>query len=229
MSHFQNKIPQEWIDTQGEGVVVGLCDTWVDVNHPAIKDNILEIRSFSQNAVKASTEKHGTHLAGLIVRMAPRCKLAVGVVTGQNKGRYAWLEKAMQWMEEISPDVVNLSLVCKNHNDIIYNSIKNLHKNDCIITAPGENNTFPGRCSEVVSVGRYGTEGADLYTVGNMESCTPMGSYADMKGVSVSCAIVAGICACAQAYKKGLDIVGELKNAKKQLEPMPNPYKVLHF
>lgn len=86
---LQVQAPSFWQRTKGDGAVVAVVDTGLDVNHPEFTGRIVGARSFVGNSAisVADTEGHGTHVAGTIAgRMtgvAPECRIMPLKVFGE--------------------------------------------------------------------------------------------------------------------------------------------------
>lgn len=113
-----------WPSTRGKGTVVAVLDTGIDYNHPDLKENVVDGRSF------VFTEKdymdyngHGTHVAGSIAAngkilgVAPETKLlAVKVLNKDGYGSYQGIVNGLEWVRNWygsngeKVNVVNLSL-----------------------------------------------------------------------------------------------------------------------
>jgi major intracellular serine protease len=61
----QVNAPSFWQHTKGDGVVVAVVDTGLDVSHPEFAGRIVQGRNFTYDSA-ADTEGHGTHVAGII-------------------------------------------------------------------------------------------------------------------------------------------------------------------
>lgn len=104
--------PDVWQEfkVDGAGVVVGVIDTGVYAEHPALKDKVIAFRDFTQDGYlkPTDTQGHGSHVCGSIagskgVGVAPGARLIVARVF-DNKGGTTTdtLLNAMQWM--MDPD-----------------------------------------------------------------------------------------------------------------------------
>jgi subtilisin family serine protease len=117
-----------WYYTQGEGVLVGLCDSGVDFNHPDLegREAMQDGHSLSFDATSlefsvTDTGGHGTHVAGVIAAnasegvgiagLAPKAKLVSGkVFTGGGWGYRSWLARCLRRMIEYKVATINLSV-----------------------------------------------------------------------------------------------------------------------
>ena len=92
--------PEIWKGGEkGEGIVVAVLDTGIDINHPDLKENIIGGRNFTPEGWSAKNYEdkngHGTHVAGTIAAngkikgIAPEAKiLACKVLDGYGSGNY---------------------------------------------------------------------------------------------------------------------------------------------
>lgn len=98
----QCQAPEIWEKGEkGEGIVIAICDTGIDRNHPNLKDRIIGGRNFTpEGNYNDFTDRngHGTHVAGTIaasenetgvVGVAPEAKLLICKVLDRNgSGNY---------------------------------------------------------------------------------------------------------------------------------------------
>jgi major intracellular serine protease len=101
----QLQAPEIWkMGEQGDGVVIAILDTGIDLNHPCLKDQIIGGRNFTNEGTSddySDHNGHGTHVAGIIgakeddkgvVGVAPKCKLLIiKVLNGEGSGDYQWI------------------------------------------------------------------------------------------------------------------------------------------
>ena len=77
----QVNAPSFWTKTKGDGVVVAVVDTGLDVQHPEFAGRIINPRNFVGNNIHDVTDHsgHATHVAGIIggknVGIAPECRI----------------------------------------------------------------------------------------------------------------------------------------------------------
>jgi subtilisin family serine protease len=104
---------------EGEGIAVAVIDSGVDGTHPALAGRIeqsVEVRAIGLGwgvveADPIDTVGHGTACAGIIARIAPRCRIRSVRVLGEgNRGRGAALLTAFDWAIDSGSRVINLSL-----------------------------------------------------------------------------------------------------------------------
>jgi major intracellular serine protease len=104
------KAPEIWAKGEkGEGTVVAILDTGIDINHPELKDRIIGGRNFTGGSKDNFDDDngHGTHVAGTIaaienesgvVGVAPQTKLLIcKVLDAQGSGGYSGITAAIKW------------------------------------------------------------------------------------------------------------------------------------
>ena len=116
----------------GKGVKIGILDTGVDADHPALQGKIKDFafidKSGSSERIKDAydTDSHGTHVSGIAVGgslqkplgVAPDSSLSVGVVIPGGSGSFSQIIGGLEWilnpdndpLTNDSPRIVNLSL-----------------------------------------------------------------------------------------------------------------------
>jgi major intracellular serine protease len=124
----QCQAPEIWAEGEtGEGIVVAVCDTGIDVDHPDLKPNIIGGRNFTPEGWGHDKFQdgngHGTHVAGTIAAngkikgVAPDAKiLACKVLDSHGSGNYysiiEGIRYATQWKGANGEKVriINMSL-----------------------------------------------------------------------------------------------------------------------
>jgi major intracellular serine protease len=105
------KAPEIWAKGEkGNGTVVAILDTGIDLNHPDLKDRVIDGRNFTNEGARDNYNDgngHGTHVAGTIaaiendsgvVGVAPETKLLIcKVLNSQGSGDYYSITKAIRW------------------------------------------------------------------------------------------------------------------------------------
>jgi hypothetical protein len=107
----------------GNGVRLGLVDTTIDTNHPALRGRDIARRSFLPTGIPLAVSDHGTAVSALLVGnhqssgfggLAPGAKLYAAAVfrrSGNGADTTAeWIVQALDWLVQQRVQIVNLSL-----------------------------------------------------------------------------------------------------------------------
>ncbi|MFJ6434116.1 S8 family serine peptidase [Streptomyces sp. NPDC091416] len=119
----QINAPQAWAEGyDGKGIKVAVLDTGIDIDHPDVKDRVLETRSFVPGEEVDDKNGHGTHVASTIAGsgaasdgvnkgVAPAAGLLVGkVLSDEGSGADSGIIEAVEWAKAEGADVVSMSL-----------------------------------------------------------------------------------------------------------------------
>ncbi|WP_188456784.1 S8 family peptidase [Virgibacillus oceani] len=139
--------PEVWEDAEkGSGNVVAIIDTGCQIDHPDLKERIIDGKNFTsdysgdQNNYE-DNNGHGTHVAGTIAAsskqdsgiagVAPGANLLiVKVLSGQGSGEYQWIidgiNYAIDWKGPNGETVRTISMSLGGPNDVpeLYEAIK---------------------------------------------------------------------------------------------------------
>jgi subtilisin len=208
----------------GEGVSIAILDTGIKSNH---KD--LKIRG-GINIINHSTNYeddngHGTHIAGIIARIAPKAELySVKVLNKKQIGSYENIAKGIEWAINNDIDIILMSFGGSKDSRILKEAIKKADsENITLIASTGNtalsNNsiTYPAKYEEVIAVGAI-TENNERWVGSNTgKELTVMapghkilstsidGNYTIRSGTSLAAAHVAGGLALLLSYNPLLD------------------------
>ncbi|MBY0146234.1 S8 family serine peptidase [Neobacillus niacini] len=112
----------------GSGVKVAVLDTGIDAEHPDIKDQLVDTKSFVPNEDVRDVHAHGTHVASTVLGtgtasegknkgVAPGADLLVGKVLGNDGfGHDSWIIDGMEWAAE-NAKIVNMSIGTNEPSD----------------------------------------------------------------------------------------------------------------
>lgn len=104
-------LPKTWQYTQGEGVVIAVLDTGVDINHNDLVKNLLPGRNFIEpNKPPIDDCGHGSHIAGILVAennnigvvgVCPKAKvMPVKVLDKRGNGNLLNVSDAVRWVAD---------------------------------------------------------------------------------------------------------------------------------
>jgi major intracellular serine protease len=150
--------PEMWkLGEMGEGTVVCILDTGIDVTHPDLKSQIIDGRNFTSEGGRDDFQDlngHGTHVAGVIggklkdsgmIGVAPKTKLLIGkVLDSKGSGDYRSITRAIKWAtkwrgangERVR--VINMSLGGSYHDEEQYEAIlQAVSKGILVVVASG--------------------------------------------------------------------------------------------
>lgn len=154
--------------TCGRGIKLGMIDTGVDVQHPALKGQSIAHRAFPKPGSKPGSSQHGTAIASMLVGKAEWGGLLPGArlyaanmfeinAKGQEVGSAAALVKAMEWLALLKVHAVNLSITGSD-NKLVRRALDIADRAGLLLVASvgswGQTSkrAYPASYSEVVAV-----------------------------------------------------------------------------
>lgn len=172
----QIQMPQAWLRTRGEGVVVAVIDTGVayrDSGRFRIAPDLKETRfvagrDFVENDdTPDDAHGHGTHVAGTIAQstnnnlgvagVAPGAAIMpIRVLDARGGGSWGNVAAGIRWAADHGADVINLSLGGSTRSRAISTAIAHAHRKGVVVVAAAGNT---GR-------GRVQYPGADRFAIG---------------------------------------------------------------
>jgi subtilisin family serine protease len=217
----QNKIPETWKSSKGEGIKIAVIDTG-HVFHEDIGDNSIIGENFIDNEPMEDLNGHQSHCTGIIcaknntfgmVGVAPKAQCISIKALGKNgSGTFRGLVKALDYAIKIKPDIVSMSLGAPQPNSLIHDKIKQLYAmNIPVVCAAGNSGNrgvnWPAAYAETIAVAAYNKQGeiSNFSSRGEQLDWAAPGekiystylknSYAVLSGTSMACPFVAGIIA----------------------------------
>ncbi len=203
--------------TQGEGVKIAVIDSKIDSSHRELRGSIDDSQDFVIDSRRASPEKHGTAVAGLIAAKGNNELGIVGVAPGasilglracahRNSNNTATcntftLAQALTHAIERQVKIINLSLSGPD-DPLLARLIKKARQNGIVVVAAaGDNVTspnFPASMSEVIAVqaaGRYDPRSVIFAPGKDLLTTTPDDGFEFVTGSSFAAAQVTGLVA----------------------------------
>jgi subtilisin family serine protease len=213
--------------SQGAGVVVAVLDTGVDLTHPLLAAHLTAVRyDFVDNNLDPQDEfsgqdhngdgyvdsvaGHGTHIAGIIHRVAPQAQIMpLRVLNSDGQGYTFVLAEAMLFAADNGANVINLSLGTAEPSALLLDVVDQLTAQGVVVVAAAGNLNenwpqFPAAADCVLAVtavsqgllkadfANYG-EWVDIAAPGHqIYSTYPGGQFAWWSGTSMATPFVAG-------------------------------------
>lgn len=144
-AHGLMELPTAWETATGDGVVIAIIDTGVDLDHPDLEDKLERGMDFVDGDREPDDENgHGTHVAGIaaaatnngigVAGAAPDARiLPVRVLNAEGVGDGETIAEAIRWATDNGADVINLSL--GGSSDLLGRLFKNGPSNQAISEA----------------------------------------------------------------------------------------------
>jgi|LNFM01.1.fsa_nt_gb hypothetical protein len=204
----------------GRNVRVAVVDTGIDVHHPDLAGQIVEMKDLVSDAQGDHDDVHGTAVAGIIAALADNQQGIVGVAPGAKlmSLRACWpqgpadpgavcnsltLARALDVVTRLKPDVLNLSLA--GPADPLLNALLAAVLDAGVVVvaaAPaedGEGVAFPTADERVIRVETTGAGGTGYRAVRapgqDVLTTFPHGGYDFISGSSFAAAHVSGVVA----------------------------------
>ncbi|MGE1115668.1 S8 family peptidase, partial [Priestia megaterium] len=145
---------------QGCGIVVAVLDSGIQMNHPNLRENIIDGYNFTEDdngntKVFNDYYGHGTHVSGIIaaidngigiVGVAPKSKLLVlKVIDKQGKGNFKQLTKAIKFAADWkgpageTVSIINMSLGGSTPDEELHKAIKYARSKGIVLVAAAGN------------------------------------------------------------------------------------------
>jgi len=166
----QINVQSYWKHSKGDKTVVAVIDTGLDIDHPEIKDRVINPHNFTQvgNEENVKDENgHGTHVAGIIAGkttgVAPEARIMPLKVFGDNKvntnirNAFKYL---MEWNEKVDKNdrvvAVNCSFGSSVYDPVMAYLIRSLTSQGvAVIVAAGNSGDGNPETQEIFSYPAY--------------------------------------------------------------------------
>lgn len=156
-------------DSCGAGIRIGMTDTAIDGNHPALRGQALRTETFDPFG-EGSVPDHGTAVAGLLIGnaetgfpgMLPGAELFAADVFHTNEDGESYstllsLIRGLDWLVESRVTVINVSMTGPP-NDLLEETVRRMNNRGVVVVAAAGNGgpsappAYPAAYGDVVSV-----------------------------------------------------------------------------
>jgi subtilisin family serine protease len=240
-------IPNLWSKTDGEGVIVSVIDTGCALNHPDLKDNMLEGKNFiKSNSPPEDDNGHGSHVASTIaacdngigmVGIAPKTRIIpVKALDNNGSGSIENIIKGIIWSADRGGvNFITMSLGSSRDTPALKDAIDYANSKGCIVFCAAGNSgeeadiMYPAKYEGTISIGAIDSnlnrtdftcsgESLDFLAPGhNILGCLPGNRYALMSGTSMSNPFAVGCASLLLSYNLKYNRY-TLKNYKDYIE-----------
>lgn len=225
-------LPDNWSYTEGDGVVVAVLDTGIDLDHPDLMGNLLDgYNVIDPSSPPEDDNDHGTAVAGMIaalnndlgiVGVAPKTKIVpVKVLDAEGCGNMDDVAKGIRWATDLGVDMISLSLGCPRPLASVRTAIQAATRKGIPVFCAGGNVSkneellYPARYPESIAVAALDQNyrRADFSNTGkmNLDFLAPGvdvcclakdGWYTMMSGSSIAQPFVCGVAALMLSAKR---------------------------
>jgi len=150
-----------WPVTKGSGVKVGIIDTGIDADHPALRDAYRGGYDFVHNDSvpdEESVDGHGTFVAGVVLQVAPEAEIyALKIFGKDNFFETSDLVRAIDWAIAQHLDVLNMSFALQTQFTDARRALDRAEAAGIIVVASAGNASssvdFPAAFDTAIAVG----------------------------------------------------------------------------
>ena len=163
------------VPTCGAGVRLGMIDTPLDREHPALAGRGIGYKSFHRKNRRQAKAVHGTAVAGILVGipewegLLPAAELRAANIfgidkAGKTRGNANGLIKAVEWLLRERVDVINFSLAGADNKGLRRAVFKARRKGMLMVAAAGDRGivtaAYPAAYKDVIGVTALGKKQA---------------------------------------------------------------------
>lgn len=242
-------VQRQWGKSLGDGVTVAVIDTGCDLDHPDIKNNLINgINILNKKHDPIDDNGHGTHVSGTIaaennglgmVGVAPKTKiLPIKALDSEGNGNNQNIAKSIVYAADRSCDFITMSLGSPVDSLDIKRAIKYATNKKCIIFCAAGNsgpNTpimYPAKYPETIAIGsidrnlnrsNFTCSGIELDFLSpgqDILSCVPDNGYAYMSGTSMANPFAVGCASLILSYARKVGLSKKMLNKENYIALM---------
>lgn len=225
-------LPEMWNYTMGEDIVFAVLDSGVDLDHPDLKNNLVNGKNFVEMNQHPFDHilGHGTGCTGIFVAehndfgtagICPKSKvMPIRVLDDEGNGKMSIISAGIRYAADNGADFISLSLGSPLPLPMIRKAIQYAHSKGVITFAAAGNSGittdvfYPASYPEVISVGAVTKElrRADFSNTGknldfmapgvDIYSTVPKSWYATLTGTSLAQPFVCAVAGLLKSYHK---------------------------
>lgn len=147
----QINMPEAWMLTRGEGVVVAVIDTGVTKVEDLGGTELVPGWNFvDDNADSSDDHGHGTHVAGTIAQttdnglgvagVAPHARIMpIKVLSGSGSGSVGGIAEGIRWAADHGAKVINMSLGGPFNSPVLANAVRYAHEHGVVVVCAAGN------------------------------------------------------------------------------------------
>ena len=113
--------PQAWQITRGDqSIIVAVLDTGIDKDNQDLAERVVADVNFTNSPTCDDLYGHGTHMAGTIAAIAPKCQLMnVKVADDTGRCKPSVVAKGIIWAVDHGAKIINISLAMTSSPDLV--------------------------------------------------------------------------------------------------------------